>query len=374
MVHSNKVARFNFSELNLSIFRGESPGALLWQPRLEYWYDINKKQGTLPDNLKEAGLLDVYDYCYASVRYFTKPLDVRYKNVHVTEQWESNTRLRRTWKTPAGTLTDVMHFDKWRVSRHYAEYKLKKLEDFKVLEYIFQDEDWYWDQHVYEQDLTRVGERGSPQFYFRRSPIPGLFIDHMGFEDAIYAMHDHPELIQHYVEFATEADNAIYEILAQAPIPILNLGENIEAAMFSPPIWKEFMVPYYRKRVEQLHAAGKFVHIHMDGTLKPLLPHLRDCPWDAIEAPTPTPQGDVTLEEIKEAMGDLLLIDGIPAILFLPNLYPVDTLIECAKQVVELFYPRLILGVSDELPPDADIERVRLLGKLAQELILSKTL
>jgi hypothetical protein len=369
MCNDSEVTTINFNKINLSIFRGESQNTVLWQPRLEYWYNINKKQGTLPDHLKDASLLDTYDYCHASVRYFTKPLGVRYNNVHVTEQWEDETRLRRTWETPVGRLTDVMHFDKWRVSRHYAEYKLKKPEDFEVLEYIFQDEEWYWDQQVYKQDLKRVGERGSPQFYFRRSPISGLFIDHMGFENAIYMMYDNPELIQHYVKFATAADNAIYKILAQSPIHILNFGENIDASIFSPPIWKEFLVPYYRKRVEQLHAAGKFVHIHMDGTLKSLLPHMQDCPWDAIEAPTPTPQGDVTLQQIKAAMGDLILLDGIPAILFLPKLYPVDALLECAKQVIELFYPRLILGVSDELPPDADIERVRLIGKLVQKLI-----
>ncbi len=38
---------------------------------------------------------------------------------------------------------------------------------------------------------------------------------------------------------------------------------------------------------------------------------------DGIEAITPQPQGDVTLEEIKEALSDdMFLLDGIPAILF----------------------------------------------------------
>jgi hypothetical protein len=36
---------------------------------------------------------------------------------------------------------------------------------------------------------------------------------------------------------------------------------------------------------------------------------------------------------------------------------------------VDLFYPRLVLGISDEIPPDADIERVRLIGQLVQELV-----
>jgi hypothetical protein len=357
----------SFRDMNLAVFRGEDPGGVLWQPRLEYWYDVNKKRGALPEHLKEATLLDLYDYCHASVRYFTNPLGVRYKNVQVSERWEDEKRLRCTWETPVGTLTDVIHYDEWLVSGHNTEYKLKMPQDLAILEFILQDEEWHWHQEAYEQDLQRVGERGSPQFYFRRSPIQGLFIEHMGFEASVYLMHDHPALLQHYVEVASEADNAMYNLLAQCPVQILNFGENIDAFIDSPPIWRKYLAPYYCKRVDELHAAGKFVHIHVDGALKPLLRHLRDCPWNGIEAATAFPLGDVTLEEIKDALGNLILLDGLPALYFLPDQYPIERLIECVDRVVELFYPRLILGISDEIPPDGDIERVRLVGELVQD-------
>jgi len=42
----------------------------------------------------------------------------------------------------------------------------------------------------------------------------------------------------------------------------------------------------------------------------------------------------------------------------------------CVRRLVELFYPRLILGISDEIPPDGDkIERGRLVGEFIQELV-----
>lgn len=352
----------------LAIFDGREPGGILWQPRLEFWYDVNKKRGTLPPALSQADLLDVYAYCHASVRYFGNGLRVRYENVNLTQEWEDEKRLRRTWETPIGTLTEVIHYDEWKLSAHNAEYKLKKPQDFKVLEFLLQGETWYWDQEAYAQDLERVGERGAPQFYFRRSPIQGLFIEHMGFEKTIYAMHDHPQIISHYVGVASEADDALYEVVCRCPVQILNLGENIDAHMDPPPIWRQHLIPYYCKRTAQLQAAGKFVHIHIDGAMKPLLPHLRDCPWDGIEAATPLPQGDVTLEEIKGALDNLILLDGIPAVYFLPS-FPVEALIECVKRIVDLFYPRLVLGISDEIPPNGDIERVRLVGELVQELV-----
>jgi len=74
----------------------------------------------------------------------------------------------------------------------------------------------------------------------------------------------------------------------------------------------------------------------------------------------------VSLEETKEAIGDKILLDVIPAILFLPD-HPMEELQECVERIVELFYPRLILGVSDEVPPPGDIERVRYISQYCRD-------
>ena len=57
--------------------------------------------------------------------------------------------------------------------------------------------------------------------------------------------------------------------------------------------------------------------MHLDGYFHSILKYLKEMPFDGIEALTPTPQGDVTLEEIKEHIGDKVLLDGIPAIYFM---------------------------------------------------------
>ncbi len=357
----------SYREMNLAVFRGEDPGAVLWQPRIEFWYAVNRARGTIPPALTGASLMDVYDYCHASARYFTSPLRVRYSRVKARDEWLDEKRQAHYLETPIGTLREVRQFDDLRMSGARAEYRIKRPEDLRTLEYVLQDEEWYWDQERYEADLARVGDRGAAQFFPRRSPIQGLFIEHMGFESTIYALHDIPEAIQHYVEIATRADDAMYEVITRCPVPIYNLGENIDANLDPPDIWRRHLLPHYLHRTEQLRQAGKFTHIHVDGSMRPLLPHMRDVPWDGIEAATPEPQGDVTLEEIHESLGDLVLLDGIPAIYFLPS-YPEELIGECVEKLVRLFHPRLVLGVSDELPPDGDIERVRRVGEMARRL------
>ena len=354
----------------LAVFQGDDPGGVIWQPRLEYWYEANRRGGTLPEPLTDASLMDVYDYCGASVRYFTRPLRQGYRSVEVTREWETDRRLRITWRMPQGALTELRQYDAFKLSWHNLEWQVERPEDFAILEAVLEDEEWVWDQEAYEADLARVGERGCPQFFFRRSPIQSLFLDRMGYEPAIHALYEEPDLIRRYVRAASRADDALYDILCNCPTPMLNLGENIDAALNPPPMWREHLLPYYVRRIDQLHEAGKVVHMHVDGTMRGLLPHLRACPWDGLEAATPEPQGDVSLTEIKQVVGeDRVLLDGIPALTFLPDLYPVEELVDCVRRIVQLFYPRLVLGVSDELPPDADIERVRLVGRLVRDMV-----
>jgi len=72
----------------------------------------------------------------------------------------------------------------------------------------------------------------------------------------------------------------------------------------------------------------------------------------------------VTLEQIREGLGDqMFLLDGIPAIYF-DETFPVETLIECTHKLIELFAPRLVLGISDEISSTGDIERIRVVGDI----------
>ena len=64
----------NWRQMVQAVFRGQPPGGIVWQPRMEFWYEFNKKRGTLPARLKGASLMDLYDELHASVRYFTSPI------------------------------------------------------------------------------------------------------------------------------------------------------------------------------------------------------------------------------------------------------------------------------------------------------------
>ena len=123
------------------------------------------------------------------------------------------------------------------------------------------------------------------------------------------------------------------------------------------------MLPYYKQRTDELHSVGKFCTSHWDGKVNQLLSFFRKTGLDGLECVPPKPQGNVTLEELKMNLEDKILIDGIPAILFLSTTKE-KYLKEFLKELLRIFAPNIIVGISDMLPPDGDISRVKMIGEL----------
>jgi len=213
--------------------------------------------------------------------------------------------------------------------------------------------------------VTPGGERGEPQFWVPKSPYQALAQIWMKLQDLIYALADYPAEVEATMQAIDDSYEGLYEeITASGKVKMLNFGENIHDSLLSPRYFERYLIPFYEKRCSQLHKAGIFAHVHLDGYFHSLLKYLRYLPFEGIEALTPTPQGDVTLEEMAEHIGDKVLLDGIPAVYFLPT-FSEEMLMESVEKIVRLFYPRLVLGISDELPEGAGVEAIDRVSRVA---------
>jgi len=380
-----------FHQRIISTFKGEGIDRVVWQPRIYYWFYGNRLQnrlpegyedrtvlyemyraiqphhGDVPEEYRNKSMIEIYEGLNASPRYpqevlgvglFRSKVDNRKVNIITTKNKQEESVIIH--ETPKGVLREVVNHG------YHVEYPVKTPDDIKVITYILDHTEFEFDREAFEIAEREFGESGVVQSFYPRSPLQRLIIDYMGFENTIYALNDYPDKIKDFLRVIEEWDDRMYKVLLDSPLEVLNFGENIDANVDSPNLFEEHLLPYYKKRIDQIHQKGKFCHIHMDGSLKPLLALINQAGFDGIEAATPLPQGDVTLEELKEALGNTILLDGIPAILFLPE-YSNQQLEEFATKVLEMFSPNLILGISDELPPTADIEKVGLVSKIVED-------
>lgn len=347
-------------EMNLRVFQRKPIPHVFFQPRFEPWFDWHKQFDSLPPKLDGLSLRDTYDLIGASMRtvhYYTgqpDPIVTHYADdVKISVKREGNV-LKRRFDTPYGPLfeTERLTLDLvWRT----VEFLVNKPEELPALRWLLSRRTFHFSSAAFEQGAAYIGERGVPQFWVPKSPYFALAQQLMRYENFIYALNDQREGVEEIMDIIDASYDDLYrELTAAGPsgkaqLQILNFGENIAMAYLSRRYFETYVIPWYEKRSGQLRDAGIFTHIHIDGDFRPLLPYLADLPFDGLEALTPEPQGDVTLEEMAEAMGDKILLDGIPAVLFLDH-YRREALERCVERIVALFHPRLVLGISDELP------------------------
>lgn len=127
-------------------------------------------------------------------------------------------------------------------------------------------------------------------------------------------------------------------------------------------------MPYYKKRVQQLHNAKKYIYVHIDGTLRGVLPLLGETGVDCAQSVTPAPVGDIPVEKLREMAGpNIILWGGLPGIYFSCQ-YSEKTLRQMAMDIIKhhLEGHKFIMGVADQVPPDGDIKRVKMITNLVE--------
>jgi hypothetical protein len=342
-------------EMNRRVFRREPVPHVFFQPRFEPWVAWHTLFDTMPPKLAGKSVLECYDMIGASMRtvhYYTgnpSPIETSFNDeVRVTEQEADGLRKVR-YDTPHGPLFEAFKYTADRTWRR-IEFAAKRAEDLPALRWLIEREMIRFSLEKFRVGERYVGDRGVPQFWVPKSPYFACAQSWFKYADFIYALTDCPGEMEDIFRAIDDSYDALYEQLCSAGVlEILNFGENVAMAYLSMTNWQEYCMPWYAKRAGQLHDAGIFSHIHIDGYFRPLLPTFKDLPFDGLEALTPEPQGDVTLEEIKENIGEKILLDGIPAVYFLDH-HCREELERCVERVVELFHPNLVLGISDELP------------------------
>jgi len=303
---------------------------------------------------------EVYDDVGCSMRYMhyytgqPNPYRWRFEGVRITTETSGDRRQVR-YHTPRRVLTQTEEFTVDRVWR-VVDYCGKSEQDLPALRWVLERMRLQFNPEDFKAGDAFIGDRGVPQFWVPKSPYLAMAQQWMNFIPFMYAMHDARDEMEQIMDVIDASYDDLYrQIIDSRLVRIINYGENIAEAHMSPDYFDRYLLPWYEKRVSQFQRAGIFCHVHIDGYFKSLIRNIRRLPHDGLEALTPLPQGDVTLDEISEALGDKVLLDGIPAVLFLDH-HPREQLQACVEQLVERFRGRLILGISDELPEGAGME------------------
>jgi hypothetical protein len=358
-------------ELNLAIFEGTAD-AVLWQPRLETWISHHRAEGTFPERFRDLDYFGIYDELRCSVRYaasagiegYEEPGDI----ARTAEQ--QGDKYVETITSPSGTITRVYQ-DIWEdgklKNRRISGFPVKTADDLCVLIDIVERTQYRANADAFQQAANRMGHRGEPTIFLSSSGFTDMIKHWAGLPETYYLLTDHQGLVEEYLEACDRRDDRQIDAALQLPCRIFNLGDHATNEFTPPPILERYLMPRWQRIADRLHEHDRFVHTHWDGNSRLMLPYLKDTRLDAVESLTPEPQCDMTLEMIREHVGDMVVLDLIPAIFFLRQ-WTTEFIVDFTRRVIDMFAPRLILGISDEISQVGEIEKVEAITELVDEM------
>ncbi|NIA15020.1 MAG: hypothetical protein GWP08_13185 [Nitrospiraceae bacterium] len=358
----------NWPQLHHDVVFGRAGGKIIWQPRIGCWYTDKQFDGTpLPAPYTGMSVLEVYRALDCSARLYD--FNTCFRRIpHPDERHEERplggNRFEQTITTPAGVQKAIYRATPTSACRVNEKWEVSDPEELRVAAWRERHTTWAWDQERFDATQAAWGDLGAPTMFMPRMNVQSLYLEKMGIQEGIMAIYEYPEAVEEYFEALEVCHDRLIDIINACPIDIINFGENVHSSTLPPDLFERYHLPACQRRCERLHEAGKFVHSHWDGDCGPLLRYAQETGLDGIEAITPQPQGDVTLDQVKDALGDtMFLVDGLPAVYF-DDTYDEQVLIDCTHRLIDLFAPRLVLGISDEISSTGDIERVRTVGEI----------
>ena len=388
-------------ERMLATFRGEEVDRLLFAPRLELWYLANATSGTLPrqhvgramNEIARAEGWPVYfrfadnqldpkdqpKYLHRGLGLFGSR-DTLYdfilpSDVEIKEHRDGGFR-RVEYRTPLGVVSTTCQYDIETQKRGITipalvEHLIKTPDDYAPAGYLFENtrvipnHDRYnaWARDEIRDDGVAVGHGCSatcPIHEIQRDLIdPTQFFLHYG---------DHQEKMRRLAEQMEPLFDAMLDIMCDSPAPVVLWGSNYDDMLTYPPYFERELKPWIRKVGERLAAVGKLLLCHTDGENEGLMDLIRDSGMHIAESICPAPMTRVSLAEYYQHWSPkLTLFGGIPSIIALPETS--DS--EFEAYMDELFRAvapgkRIVLGMADNVPPDAIFSRLQRLHDRVQ--------
>lgn len=361
------------TERVLAVYDGRPVDRPVWVADMGYWYSAMVELGRLPERYAGDGIVDLYRDLGvdAMETVLACPWTTRHSDVEVTHtEHPGPPRTRVTeWRTPVGVLRQVTEYIPTSCTWACTRYPAASVADLAAVRHIASAAVVEPDYPPMQALMDLYGDHGVGVTMPLRSPMAQLLVEWMGVTNTAYALADDPAAVAATVEALDDLSDRVHAICCGSPAPLLCYGDNVTGEVVSPRLFRRWYDPCYRKRTAAARAHGKRTFVHIDGTVATVLPLVAASGVECGQSLTPAPVGDATLEGMRVAAGpDLVLWGGLPGALFSP-VYPECMLREAVDRALEFARqdPRFMLCVCDQVPPDADLGRVEMVGRMVAQ-------
>lgn len=382
----------------LAALRGEPVDRLPYVPRLDLWYLANSTRGTLPpqhagraqnDIARAEGWTLHHRFCDDQLdpvyqpQYLHRGINVFYsrdilfdtvfpRDVEIKVQ-RTGARTRVEYHTPLGMVSTTTHYDVQSQKNGITipalvEHLIKTPADYAPAGYLFEHMDVVPNFERYRRWAAEdMREDGQPVAIGSLDASPFHTIQRDLSDPTQFFIHykDHYEAMRGLADRIALLHDKELALLRDSPAEVVWWGANFDDMLTYPPYFAQEIAPWIRKAADLLGASGKLVLCHTDGENTGLMDLIRDSGMHVAESITPAPMTRVTIGEYYRRWSPrLTLFGGIPSTIMLPGTAEADF-----EGYLDAFFravapgTRMVVGIADEVPPEAVFARLQRLGE-----------
>lgn len=354
-------------ERYLRALRNEATDRIVWAPNIDYWVYVNTAEGTMPEEFCGMSSNDILRQIGATIWRRAPVLREEYDGVTISVS-EHNGEVRTCWETPVGKVEtlEVPSEGKAR-ARFLKEHMIKKLEDIRIVKYIIEATRYVPDYQTFLKTEQEVGDDGITLTYLGCVPFIKFCKMDAGWVNGLYMWMDHRTEVEDLLCSYEKKYVEMYTITADSPAPVISTGDNMDEVTMNPSLFKQYAIPFYQRISKILHSHGKIFEAHWDGRTKNLLELAPVSGLDVVEGVVTKPMADITVTEAMDKLQSKVVMQGgIPSVFMCHEGSSRDEFISYVKDIINTVKGRrgFVLGMADNVPPNADFERVRIVSDI----------
>lgn len=352
----------------LACFSGKASQGPLYLADLTLWYRWHRGRGSLPAGWQGYSLAQLAEVVGSPAWWVVRPWRQEAPGVATTTQEEGGQRLI-TYQTSAGRLTERWSLgpdgDWWQL-----EYPVKSPDDLPAARQLIEARHYQPDASALTEAQAQVGDGGLLAIELPRRPYSEVLHTLLGWGEGLMLLYgEGAQAIQDILDILEEKLHALEQELVGLPVELVYAPDNLDGQYISPAVFHQHLAASYQRSAELLHRHGKRLIVHAGGPLQHLLAPLAAAGVDVVEGVSGPPQGDTPLPTARQKAGpDLTLWGGIPQDVLLPPTTQAEfeaTVRQAAQQAKEC--GRVVLGVADKVPVEADLERLKAIPELISQ-------
>ena len=387
----------------LKAMRRQEIDRFAWAPRMDLWYIAQQARGTLPQRyagMNMASLaLEMGFACHAVRGDFTLPREsgdlalrglgfdnhpdypyrVELRDLPMTYRQDGH-RHTTVIETSTGKITFSLQLTPDMAASGISlpfvlSYPVESVDDLDRVAEVFEHIDVIPTADAYSSFHERVGPNGVAvaNGCVAASPVHLLLHELMPMDRFYYAYHDSPENITEFSRRVTPFFDSLLDASLLSAAEVILWGANFDRDLTWPPFFEKEILPWLQKVAARMHDSRRLLLCHTDGENDGMASLYRQSCFDVAESFCPSPMTSVPLAAFRQDLaGHSCIWGGVPSVALLSDSCSggtFDGLIDDLDREIGRTEDRLspmILGVSDNVPPDADLGRLAALTRLSR--------